>query len=324
MAAGHAAITLPSTKGVSTFMRTSLEPEPDLRLVNEPPRLWRGTTADLREVWRHRELLKALAGRELRARYKGAALGWAWALVRPLVMLLVYGLAVGVFLGAGRAIPQFMVFIYTGLLAWTFFSTVVMGCINALIGSGGLLSKANFPRLLLPLSVLLSTLVDFMLQAIVLLVGYAIFSDFPELAALAWLPPAMFVLLMVSLGVGLFFAAINVYIRDISFLVDVGLQVGFWLSPIIYSYGQVARGAEAFGWAGDVATRIYMLNPMANVIIGFQRALWPAASYPEAAEFAFPGRLDLRMLIFSLVAVFVAWVGMRVYVRLSRNFGQEL
>lgn len=309
---------------MSNLLSTCGQPEPMLRLVNEPPRFWRGTTTDLREVWRQRELLNAFVRRELRSRYKGAALGWAWALVRPLVMLLVYGLAMGVFLGAGRAIPQFMVFIYSGLLAWTLFSTVVMSCINSLIANAGLLSKAHFPRLLLPLSVLLATLVDFVLQGAVLLVGYGIFSDAPEPAALLWLPPSMFILLMLSLGAGLFFAAVNVYVRDVSFLVDVGLQVGFWLCPVIYSYGQVARGAESLGWAADVATRIYMLNPMASVIIGFQRALWPAASSPEAAEFAFPGRLDLRLLVFSVLATFGAWLGMRVYVRLARNFGQEL
>lgn len=305
-------------------MAATAPPEPGLRLVNEPTSLWRGTLSDLRDVWRHRELLSAFVSRELRARYKGARFGWAWALARPLVMLLVYGLAVGVFLGAARSIPQFMVFIYTGLLAWMLFSTIVTGCISAVIANGGLISKARFPRLLLPLSVVIAALVDFLLQASVLLVGYLIVSDFPEPSALLWLPPALFTLIFFALGVGLIFAALNVYVRDVSFLVDILLQVGFWLVPIIYSYGQVVRGAQEFGWAADVATRLYMLNPMANVIVGFQRALWPAASTPEAEAFAFPGQLDLRLLVFSVLAVVTAWIGMRVFVRLSGNFGQEL
>jgi ABC-2 type transport system permease protein len=295
-----------------------------LRLVNQPARMWRGTLADLREVWDHRELLRAFAARELRARYKGATFGWAWALVKPVVMLLIYGVAVGIFLGAGRAIPQFMIFIYSGLLAWTLFSTIVMGCINSVIGSGALLTRASFPRLLLPLSVLLSAIVDFLLQASVLLLGYAVFQDLPSPRNLLWLIPALYVLVMVGLAVGFVLAAANVYKRDMAFLADVGLQVGFWMTPIIYSYGQVVRGATEFGLAADLVTRVYMLNPMANVVIGFQRALWPAASSPKAAEFAFPGQLGLRLTVFAVAATALAWLGMRIYVRLAANFGQEL
>lgn len=298
--------------------------EPPLRLVNEPRRFWRGTVRDLREVASSRELLRALIARDLRSRYKGSRLGWMWALVRPLVMLLIYGLAVGVFLGAGRATPQFMLFIYSGLLAWTLFSTIVMGSIHSLVGNGALLTRASFPRLLLPLAVLAAALVDFCLQSSVLLVGYLVVGDWPTPAALAWLPPALLVLVLLGLGVGLALAAINVYVRDIAFLADVALQVGFWLVPIIYSYGQVERGAQSFGWNVSLATHLYMVNPMANVVIAFQRALWPAANRPEAAAYAFPGQLDLRILVCTLAAAAIAWLGLRVFMKLSGNFGQEL
>jgi ABC-2 type transport system permease protein len=109
-----------------------------------------------------------------------------------------------------------------------------------------------------------------------------------------------------------------------AFLADVGLQVGFWMAPIIYSYGQVVRGANEFGLAAGLVTRLYMLNPMANVAIGFQRALWPAAASPKAAEFAFPGQLGLRLAVFAVVTTGLAWLGLRTYVRLAANFGQEL
>ncbi len=296
----------------------------DLRLVNEPVRFWRGSLADLQEVWNARELLRAFTSRELRARYKGSTLGWAWALIRPLVMLLVYGLAVGVFLGAGRATPQFMIFIYCGLLAWGLFSTIVMGSINAVVANGSLLSRASFPRLLLPLSILGVAMVDFALQASVLLVGYAIFADLPSPGALLWLPPALLLLITFALAVGLFLAALNVYVRDVAFLVDIALQVGFWLTPILYSYGQVVRGAEDFGIAGDLATRVYMLNPMANVVLGFQEALWPAVATEAARAFAFPGDLGLRLALFTFAATALLWLAMRFFVRLSANFGQEL
>ena len=296
----------------------------ELRLVNAPATFWRGSAADLREVWSSRELLRAFTARELRTRYKGSTLGWVWALVRPLVMLLVYGLAVGVFLGAGRTTPQFMIFIYCGLLAWGLFSTIVMGSINAVTANGTLLSRASFPRLLLPLSILAAAMVDFGLQASVLLVAYAIFRDLPAPEALLWLPPALVLLVVFALALGLIFAAANVYVRDVGFLIDISLQVGFWLTPVLYSYGQVVRGAEEFGIAGDLATGVYMLNPMANVVLGFQEALWPAVGTEAAEAFAFPGQLGLRLAIFTAVATGLLWLAMRVFVRLSANFGQEL
>ncbi|MCW2667193.1 MAG: transporter permease [Frankiales bacterium] len=305
-------------------MTTTAPVADQLRLVNAPATLWRGTGQDLRDVVASRELLRAFTSRELRTRYKGASLGWAWALVRPLVMLLVYGLAVGVFLGAGRTTPQFMIFVYSGLLAWTLFSTIVMGSINSLVANGSLVSRASFPRLLLPLSVVLAALVDFALQASVLTVGYLIYTDWPSPSALVWLVPSLLVLVLVAMGVGLALAAVNVYVRDVGFLVDVVLQVGFWLTPILYSYSQVLGGAEQLKLSAETVSRIYMLNPMANVVIGFQRALWPAGDTPSAAAAAFPGRLDVRLAVLTVVALIIAWLGMRIFVRLSANFGQEL
>lgn len=303
---------------------TDTSEDSGLRLVNAPASFWRGTWQDLADLWAARDLWRAFTLRELRVRYKGSALGWAWALVKPLVMLLVYGLAIGVFLGAGRATPQFMIFIYCGLLAWTLFSTIVTGAINSVVANGTLLSRASFPRLLLPLSILAVAMVDFALQASVLVVAYAIFGDLPSPDALLWLPPALLLLVTFALALGLMLAALNVYVRDVGFFVDIALTVGFWLTPILYSYGQVIRGAQDFGVAGDIAARVYLLNPMANVVFGFHEALWPAVSSPAASAFAFTGRLELRLLIFTLVALVLLWLSMRVYVRLSANFGQEL
>lgn len=305
-------------------MTTLAPPEAGLRLVNQPVRFWRGSRGDLREVWRHRELLRALVARNLRGRYKGAMFGWAWALVRPLVMLLVYGVAVGVFLGAGRAVPQFMIFIFCGLLGWTLFAAIVNGCITEVVGNGALLARANFPRLLLPLSVVVASMVDFCLQACVLVVGYVLVSDVPQAGDLLWLAPALWVLVLFGLAIGLVLSAANVYYRDVGFLTDVALQVGFWATPVLYSFGQVRSGAAEFGLDVDLVTQLYLLNPMASVVIGFQRALWPAASSDAAAQLAFGGQLGLRLAILSVLVLVLVWLAMRVFVRLAGNFGQEI
>ncbi len=114
------------------------------------------------------------------------------------------------------------------------------------------------------------------------------------------------------------------YARDVGFLTDVGLQVGFWLCPILYSYGFIVRAAETYGLSVEWVTRIYMLNPMANGVLGFQRSLWPPATTPEGALISFPGELGWRLVIFcalSAVLLLFAWA---IFSRLSRNFAQEL
>ena len=240
-------------------------------------------------------------------------------------MLLVYGLAVGVFLGAGRTIPQFMVFIYSGLLAWTLFSTIVTGSITSVVANGALLTRASFPRVLLPLSVLAPRWSTSPCRPRVLLVGYAVFRDLPEPGDLLWLPPALLVLVLLALGVGLALAAVNVYVRDIGFLTDVGLQVGFWLVPVIYSYGQVLRGARV------VRLGRRARSPGSTCSTRWPTSCWPSSARcgrprppPEAGAFAFPGQLGLRMVVCTVVGPLVAWLGLRVYVKLSGNFGQEL
>lgn len=270
------------------------------------------------------ELLWALVSRELRGRYRGSYFGWAWALVRPLVMLAIYGFVVGVVLGAARSIPDFMVFIFVGLIAWNLFAAIVNGSIASVLASASLITKAKFPRILLPLSASIAALVDTLFQVAVLGLAYILISDWPQLGGLAYLAPAMLGLLLFGLGLGLILSAVNVYVRDVNFLTEVALQVGFWLCPILYSYGLVAKGAEAYGWNVNLLTQIYLLNPMANVVLGFQRALWPPAGTPEGSAFSFPGLLDERLVAFVAIGLAFLAISIWVFQRLSRNFAQEL
>jgi ABC-2 type transport system permease protein len=244
--------------------------------------------------------------------------------VKPLVMLLVYGLIVGVFLGAARSIPEFMLFIFVGLMAWTLFAGLITSSITSISTSGSLISRNRFPRILLPISAALSVLVDFLILGGVLVVGYVVVGDWPSLPSLLYLLPSFLGVVLFGLAIGLVIAALNVYLRDLAYLTDVALQVGFWLCPILYSYGFIVRAAEAYGWSVDWVTRVYMLNPMANGVLGFQRALWPPASTPEGEEFSFPGQLELRLAVFALIGTALLGVSVVVFNRLSRNFAQEL
>lgn len=272
----------------------------------------------------HMELLQLLILRELRTRYRGSYLGWAWSLARPLVMLLIYGLIIGVFLGAARSIPDFMIFMFVGLLAWNLFLAVVMGCINSVVSNGPLLSKASFPRVLLPLASVGVALVDALILGAVLLLGYFIVGDWPQLDALVYLVPSVMGVILFALALGLLLSALNVYIRDVGFLTDIALQVGFWLCPILYSYGFVVSAAASYGLPTDWVTRLYLLNPMANEVLGFQRALWPPGSTDAGVALSFPGELWPRLWVLVVVSGLLLVLALGVFNRLARNFAQEL
>jgi ABC-2 type transport system permease protein len=269
-------------------------------------------------------LLRIFVARDLRSRFRGSYLGWSWALARPLVMLLIYGLIIGIFLGAAKSIPEFMIFIFVGLICWNLFASIVTAAITTVIQSGSLISRNRFPRILLPLASTGSALVDTLIQGAVLVVGYIIVGDAPSASSLLFLIPSLFGVVCFGLAVGLILSAVNVYIRDVGYLTDIALQVGFWLCPILYSYGFIVRAAESYGWSVEWVTRIYMLNPMANGVLGFQRALWPPASTLEGATFSFPGELEFRLLILvAFSSIFLA-LAIAIFNRLARNFAQEL
>ncbi len=270
------------------------------------------------------EIFTALLTRELRSRFRGAYLGWAWALVKPLMMLAIYGLVVGVFLGASQSIPEFMIFIFVGLIAWNLFSAIVMSSIACISQSGALISRNRFPRILLPLAAATAVIVDSLIQGGVLIIGYLIVRDWPSIDSLVYLLPSLSGVIMFGLALGLVLAAVNVYVRDVNYLTEVALQVGFWLCPVLYSYGFIVRAAESYGWSVEWVTRIYMLNPMANGVLGFQRALWPPASTADGALLSFPGQLEGRLLVFVALSAALLTLAALIFNRLSRNFAQEI
>jgi len=292
----------------------------DLAVVNQHVAFFRGFRGDLRRIGRNRELLIVLLGREFRTRYKGARLGWIWALVRPLVMFAVYSVAVGIFLGAGRAIPEFGIYLYIGLITWGFFAQIITGSISALVGNAELIKKSAFPRELLIVAVVLVAFIDLLIQGSILLVGYAVYGSFPSLGGLIWLLPALLITVLFGTAFGLWLAPLNARVRDVGFITEVGLQVGFWLTPILYSYSMVENA-----WGASVAAiRLYLLNPMANAMFGFREALWPAASTPEGAQFAFGGSLAVRFALLIAIGLLACFFAQRFFARRAANLAEEL
>jgi ABC-2 type transport system permease protein len=292
----------------------------ELIVINQQSGFFRGFGDDMRRILDNRELLIVLLAREFRSRYKGTRLGWIWALVRPLVMFAVYSVAVGIFLGAGRTIPEFGIYLYIGLVTWGFFAQIVNGSISALIGNAELIKKSAFPRELLIVAVVFVAFVDLLLQGLILLVGYTVYGSFPGLSGLVWLLPALLITVVFGTSLGLFLAPLNARVRDVGFITEVGLQVGFWLTPILYSFSMV----ESAWGSSAVAMRIYLLNPMANAIFGFREALWPAAATPQGSAFTFGGSLALRYGVLILIGLFMCFLAQRFFARRSANLAEEL
>ena len=293
----------------------------ELPVLNAPFRFWAGLPRDIRDAAHQRELLRSLIARETRQRYKGTAIGWGWALIRPLVMLAIYGLAVGIFLGAGASVPEFAVYLYLGLIAWGYFSTIVSGSISALPANSGLINKSSFRRELLIVAVVVVAVLDLLLQAIVLLAGYAFYGAWPQLGSFWWLAAGFAILTLLAVGLGLLLSAANVYFRDVGYIVDVALQVGFWLVPIIYSYAMVQ---SAFA-SQPAALLAYSANPTLGAITAFRYALWPSASTDvgQSQLLSIDGTMT-SLVLAGVFGLLLLWLGQRAFSRMSMNIAQEL
>ena len=290
--------------------------------TSEPPRLRVGRR--LRVLLAHREILLNLVRKELKVKYTASVLGAVWSLLNPLVYLAVFTFVAKV-LGAG--IPDFPVYLLSGLLAWNLFSTSLNTGAVAVWDNSNLVKKVAFPHEILPLAAVGVALVDFVLQSAVLLVFMAFFYGFhwPELAL--W-PLAFVALVVVSVAFALWLSALNVRYRDVGHLLNIALVVWFWATPLVYAEHQVQQLAEGGEWLGIPRLAYYLLNPVADIVAGFHRALYAVVQPAEASS---PVLFDVSLAwIAGLLAVtlLVGIVGLRLawgyFFSRSGDFAEEL
>lgn len=297
----------------SELRQARLAQEP-FRAAGPVPGFMTGTLTSLRDILAQRELLGLLVRRELKARYKDSVLGFLWSLVRPLALLLIYYIAIGKFLGAARDIPDFAIFIYTGLTAWQLFSEVTSTGTGSIVANSGLVKKVYLPREVFPLSVVGSGLFNFAIQLVILVGATIAVGRFPTGTRWLYLPLSLAVLLVFATALALVLSAVNVYLRDVQYLVEIGLMIGFWLSPIVYSWALVL-GDDVPAWVPDV----YASNPVTLVILGFQQTFWVAGDGQPVVD-----DLAARLGISLAVGLVLLWLCQRVFARLQSNFAQEL
>jgi ABC-2 type transport system permease protein len=287
-----------------------------------------GLWGSIKEVLAHRELLDLLIRRELKARYKDSSLGFLWSLIKPLTMLLIYYVAIGQFLGAARGIPDFAIFVFAGLTIWGLYSEIVSSGTMSIIGNAGLIKKVYLPREIFPLAAAGSAIFNFAIQMIVLVAATVVLGQFPLSWNLLYVPVAILIVLVYGVAFAILLSALNVYLRDIQYLVEVAMLLLFWASPIVYAWSYVVNSAVvvSHSWIAS----LYLLNPVSSAVLAFQKGMWLAGSETRTIEDAviapqpWPADLDLRLLIVTIVGFILLIVCQRVFQKLQGNFAQEI
>jgi ABC-2 type transport system permease protein len=282
-----------------------------------------GVVERIGRLWRYRELLGGLVRKELKVKYKNSVLGFAWSLLNPLLVLLVYWFAFGVILGNTQ--PRFPIFLLCGVLVWNFFSGGVLSATTSVVMNASLVKKVSFPREVLPLASIGAAGVHFLLQGIVLAVSLFFFGHGIAWNYIALLPLAILVMIVVSAGLGVMLAAVNVHLRDMQHFLELALIAWFWATPIVYRFEQAAEKLH-HGW--DKV--LYFANPLLVVVLAFQRVLYNQLDFTDkGAKIALLphwsfGFFSLLLGITLVVSVIFFFVALYVFGRLEGSIAEEL
>lgn len=229
-------------------------------IIIRPLRGW--IPINLRELWAHRELLYLLAWREIKARYKQTTLGFGWAVLPPFATMVVFSLFFGMLLKVPSEGIPYPLFSYAAMLPWTLFAQGVSRSAGSVVGNISLVQKVYCPRLILPLSAILTPVVDFAV-GFAILIGMTFYFGYPITLRILWLPAFIILTLLTALAVGLWLSAANVKYRDVGYAVPFLVQLWLYVSPVIYPSSLIPQPFRI----------VYGFNPMAGVIEGFRWVL---------------------------------------------------
>jgi lipopolysaccharide transport system permease protein len=253
---------LTSTPTASTDLAGSKLPELPIKplIIIEPSKSW--VPLNLRELWAYRELLYFLTWRDLKVRYKQTVLGVIWVVVQPLLGTIIFS----IFLGKLARVPSdgipYPIFVYVGLLSWTFFSAAVTNSGNSLVGSAHLITKVFFPRLIIPVAAVAVRLIDLAIS-FVILIGMMLYYGISVTRQILLLLLLVPLITLLALGIGMWTSALNVKYRDIGVAIPVLMQLWMFASPVVYPLSLVPSQWQ----------RIYALNPLVGYMEGFRYAI---------------------------------------------------
>ncbi|MCK4394335.1 ABC transporter permease [Candidatus Bipolaricaulota bacterium] len=229
-------------------------------IVIRPSQGWR--FVNLREVWRHRELLYFLTWRDVKVRYKQAVLGFLWAFIQPFLKMIVFSIIFGGLAKMDSEGFPYPIFLYAGLLPWQFFADAVNRSGQSIVSGANLITKVYFPRLIMPVASVGACLVDFAISFGILIAMMFYYHMIPNLSILMVLPLVL-VTILCALGIGVFVSALNTAYRDFRYALPFLVQIWMFLTPVIYP---VTLIPERFRW-------LILLNPMAGIVDAYRSAI---------------------------------------------------
>lgn len=311
-----------SKEAGKSIIDTSPERSKSTRVISANMSVWQR----LAEIWRSRELLVYLVKTEIKVKYKNSVLGLLWSLVSPAMTLAVFYVVFQYI--AKNGIPNFVIFLFSGLLLWNLFQTGVQTATGVVVNNAGIVKKVAFPREILALAAIGSASVFFFFQMIVMVIFMIVLKSPPVWKDLPLLVVALLAMLVLASALAVFLSAINVYLRDAQHLVEVILTALFWMCPIVYSF-QLQLASKLVHHGLSV---LYLINPVTPLVMTFQKVIyakefvhntsthgviqilppWSALTYLEA---------DIAVLVFGAVLFLVA---LMIFGRLEGNFAEEL
>ena len=266
----------------------------------EAPRSWQ--TLNLAELWEYRELLFFFVWRDVKVRYKQTVLGALWAVIQPLTTTFAFAILFGRFGGMAKQVDgPYALHVFVGMLPWTFFANAVTAASNSLVGSGHLISKVYFPRLIVPVAAIASGLVDFAISFLVLLLMMAIYGVAPSASMLA-MPLFLLGTIVTAAGAGILFAASIVTYRDVRYVITFIMQLWLFGTPVLYPITMIPAKWHL----------LYAINPMAGMVSGF-RASVLGGPFPMAV-----------ILVSSVSAAVLCTAAVRYFVQVERRFADVI
>lgn len=253
-----------------------------------------------RDLWRYRELFSVLAWRDVAVRYKQTVVGVAWAVLRPLLTMIIFTVVFGRLAGLpSEGHAPYALLVFAGLLPWTLFSTSLTGAAESMVSNANLIGKVYFPRMIVPVATMVAALIDFLIS-LVLLAGLMLWYQFLPGWQILLLPIFVALAMLASLGPGLWITALNIKYRDFRVVIPFLIQVGLYISPVGFSSSIVP---EKWHW-------LYRLNPLVGLIEGFRWSILGGES-----EISAPGFL-LSLAVIS----FFLWLGISRFRAAERTF----
>lgn len=255
-----------------------------------------------KNLYTYRELLKTNIKKEIRGKYKGSFLGVLWSFVNPLLQILVYAIVFPYIMR--NTVDNYLIFLVVGIIPWTFFTTCINQGIASVRANAGIIKKVYFPREILPISVVLSGLVNFFISCIIIFI-FVIFGGFGISWHIVFLPVIAILQAMLILGLDFALSSINVYIKDTEYLVQFILNMLFYGTPILYDTSQFN--------AGGIISILFKINPLTTIVESY-RSIFIYHQLP-----------NFNMLLYVFIVSFVVLViGYMIFKKLERNFAEEI